>query len=72
MARIDRLGRLVIPMNYRKELQIDENTDLKFSVENGKIVIRKTEDVCRICNMEKCVFGLPVCLSCAEKIKNNI
>ncbi|MBQ7386555.1 MAG: hypothetical protein IJW03_00125 [Clostridia bacterium] len=59
-------------MNYRKELKIDENTDLKFSTENGNIVIKKIEDICRICDVEKCLNDLPVCEICADRIKNKL
>ena len=72
MAKIDRLGRLVIPMRIRKELNIDENTDLKLVIENGNVIINKTKEICRICDVNKCIDGLPICVACAEKIKKEL
>lgn len=49
-TRIDKLGRLVIPIGYRKELNITTDTDLIVDYENDKIVISKIGNFCKICN----------------------
>lgn len=44
-ARIDRLGRLVIPKPLREELSITTDTPLKISSEGGAIHITPTERI---------------------------
>ena len=39
--RIDELGRIVIPREIRKVLQIRDGDPLEFFSENGNIIIRK-------------------------------
>jgi AbrB family looped-hinge helix DNA binding protein len=41
--KIDNMGRIVIPMEIRKQLGIETNDDLKIEVVNGEIVISKLE-----------------------------
>lgn len=48
-ARIDRLGRLVIPKPLREKLSITTDTPLKISSEGGAIRITPTERVCALC-----------------------
>lgn len=42
--KIDNTGRIVIPMEIRKQLNIKENDDLKVEVVNDNIVISKVEE----------------------------
>ena len=41
IKRIDELGRIVLPIEIRKKLKITTNDDLKITLENNDIVIRK-------------------------------
>ena len=43
-ARIDKLGRIVIPINYRKNLDITTDTDLIIECSDGKIEIYAQKD----------------------------
>lgn len=43
IRKIDNLGRIVIPAEIRKQLEIDDNTNLKIEVEDNKIVISKDD-----------------------------
>jgi transcriptional pleiotropic regulator of transition state genes len=70
-ARIDKLGRIVIPMHYRKALGITTETDLTLDCDNNKIIISPSESNCKICEkpiIHK-VTDLPICNECVEKIK---
>ena len=70
-TRIDKLGRLVIPIGYRKELNITTDTDLIVDYENDKIVISKIGNFCKICNKEmKEENTLSICNICWRKIKS--
>lgn len=41
IKRIDELGRIVLPIEIRKKLKITTNDDLKITLENNDIIIRK-------------------------------
>lgn len=44
MKKIDNLGRIVIPKNIRKKLNIKENDELDFSVRGKSIIITKVNE----------------------------
>lgn len=49
VRRIDSLGRIVIPMEIRKELGIDINTELEIHTEGDEFIISKYTDFCWFC-----------------------
>ena len=70
--RIDELGRIVLPMEIRRNLDIKEGDLLEFFVDISKnIIIKKYNDTCIFCNSPKNLIefqGKLVCSMCAEKI----
>lgn len=42
--KVDEVGRIVIPSEIRKELNIDDTTDLKIELINGKIILSKPDE----------------------------
>ncbi len=72
IRKIDNLGRIVIPMDFRKALEIREWDDLRIALEGNSVVIRKEHDSCTFCGSEKNLnaFGDKfVCKSCLAKLK---
>ena len=70
-TRIDKLGRIVIPIGYRKDLNITTDTDLIVKCENDKIIISKAGNFCKICNKEMEEENmLSICNICWHKIKS--
>ncbi len=70
-TKIDKLGRIVIPISYRKALSINEETELILDIKENQIVIIPSISVCRICNKPlKQEAQLPVCDTCISKIKS--
>lgn len=70
--KVDELGRIVLPIEIRTELGIDSGDSLDVSMENGVILIEKSEQNCIICHGHedlKNVSGRPVCAKCRDKIK---
>lgn len=70
--KIDGLGRIVIPMEWRKVLGISEGTLLNMELKNGKIELSKTNYCCAICSGSidvKDVKGVRVCQACIDEIK---
>jgi transcriptional pleiotropic regulator of transition state genes len=47
--RIDHLGRIVIPAELRRLLDINEGDYIQFSAEDGRVVIEKLEERCTFC-----------------------
>ena len=42
VRKLDMLGRLVVPMEIRKQLSINENDKLEFFTENDSIIIKSS------------------------------
>ena len=71
--KIDSLGRVVLPIELRKEFDIDDKSDIDICVNGSQIVLKKTEPSCKICRStaelkevkSKNIF---VCADCRESI----
>lgn len=70
---IDQLGRVVIPMELRKTMNIKDGTPMEIFVDRGDIVIRKYQEICVICNDNvgtiKLENGKSICSSCKKEIQ---
>ncbi|MBO5006733.1 MAG: AbrB/MazE/SpoVT family DNA-binding domain-containing protein [Clostridia bacterium] len=49
VRRIDELGRIVLPIEIRKNLSIDNRDAVEIFVENDKIILKKYEPACIFC-----------------------
>ena len=73
VRKIDELGRIVIPAEYRKQLDINIKDDLEMSIQDNKICISKYHPNCVICGSktsEKNLGGVKICNKCIAKIKD--
>ena len=69
-VNLDKLCRIVIPVEYRKALQIDAGSALVLNMEKGAIVIRPTHESCRICGGRVAADApLPLCRACIAQVK---
>lgn len=69
VRKVDELGRVVIPIELRRTLGIDEKDALEIYVDNEKIILKKYEPACVFCgNAEEVhIFkGKNVCRQCAQ------
>jgi transcriptional pleiotropic regulator of transition state genes len=67
VRKIDDLGRIVIPAETRRLLNINEGDELEIGVEDETIVIRKLEASCVFCGSTDHVSpfkGRGVCATC--------
>jgi transcriptional pleiotropic regulator of transition state genes len=67
VRRVDELGRVVIPIELRRSLDIAEKDGLEISVDNDRIVLRKYAPACVFCGSEDEVSsfkGKNVCKTC--------
>ncbi len=53
IRKIDNLGRIVIPMDFRKALEIQDWDELYLSLEGSTVQIRKAHQQCTFCGSEE-------------------
>ncbi|MBQ4037540.1 MAG: AbrB/MazE/SpoVT family DNA-binding domain-containing protein [Clostridia bacterium] len=73
IRKIDNLGRIVIPMDFRKALEIQEWDELAISLRENEVVIRKAQNACTFCGSEEGLTeyeGRFLCKACLEKLKS--
>ena len=70
--KVDELGRIVLPIELRKQLGITEKTDaLEIYVEDGRIILEKVVDTCIFCGSKDDLteyMGKKVCKNCAAAL----
>ena len=71
IRRIDDLGRVVIPVEMRRVLDMGEREALSISLENNAIVLRRARTGCVFCGGGKDVIdfrGKLVCPRCVRQL----
>ncbi len=71
IRKIDDLGRIVLPMELRKKLGIDQRDPIEIYVDGDAIILKKHETACIFCGEHKNLFeykGKHICKSCANSI----
>lgn len=74
VRKVDNLGRIVLPIEIRKVLDIKEKDSIEIFIDDDKIVLGKYQPSCIFCgNTGDIVYfnGKRVCSDCIEKMKNN-
>lgn len=71
--RVDELGRVVLPIELRRNLNIEPGDPLDISVENNKVVLQKPEinNTCIICSQKDAEHNINqknICSNCAREI----
>ena len=72
VRRVDNLGRIVIPIELRKNLDIDVKDALEIFVEEDQIILKKYAPACIFCGEanEVTVFkGKNICSKCLKQLK---
>ena len=69
IRRVDELGRIVIPKEMRRELDIDQKDPIEISIEGSKIVLRKYENKCVFCGAVKPAIRYNEKLLCSKCLK---
>lgn len=72
VRKVDELGRIVLPIELRRTLDIDIKDSLEIYVENDSIILRKYEPTCIFCGSSKdlTVFNEKnICEKCLEKLR---
>ncbi|MGN1137655.1 MAG: AbrB/MazE/SpoVT family DNA-binding domain-containing protein [Oscillospiraceae bacterium] len=70
--KIDELGRIVLPIELRRGLDIGEKDALEIYVENDSIILKKFRKSCLFCSSEENIIdfkGKNVCGECISQLK---
>lgn len=73
IRKIDNLGRIVIPMDIRRALEINEWDELRISLEDGHVRIQKAVDTCTFCDATENLIpfaGKQICPHCLQQLQN--
>jgi len=73
VRKVDELGRIVLPIELRRTLDIAEKDSLEIYVDGPTIVLRKYQPACIFCEDAKDVVtfrGKNVCASCIKTLHN--
>lgn len=71
VRRVDELGRVVIPKEIRKKLDINEKDPIEIYVDSRSIILRKIESNCIFCGSEKNLITYKdklICKKCLDNI----
>ncbi len=72
VRKVDELGRVVLPIELRRTLNIAEKDALEIYVDGESIILKKYEPACIFCSNAKDVIvykGKNICSSCKEELK---
>lgn len=73
IRRVDELGRVVIPIEIRNNLGINEKDPIEFHVEDKKLILVKFEPDCVFCGNTENLKELNdkvVCTECIDKLNH--
>ena len=71
VRKVDELGRIVLPIELRRTLDIAEKDELEIYVDEDSIILKKYEPCCIFCGNSKDVFtfkGKNICPQCMEEL----
>lgn len=72
VRRLDNLGRIVVPIELRRNLGIADNDSLEIYTEGELIILKKYEPACIFCGDAKDVEnykGKNICKNCLQELK---
>ncbi len=73
VRKVDELGRIVLPIELRRTLDIAEKDSLEIYVDESTIVLKKYEPACIFCDNAKNIInykGKNICPDCMQELKN--
>lgn len=71
VRKMDELGRIVLPIELRRTLDIAERDELEIYLDDDKVVLRKFEKSCLFCASNRNLvnyMGKNVCKDCIENM----
>ena len=71
VRNMDELGRLVIPVELRRHLDLEDGAALQIFTDNNEIILRKYAPFCIFCGEARDLVsyeGVNMCLACVKTI----
>ena len=71
IRKVDELGRIVLPIELRRTLDIAERDELEIYMENDRIILQKFEPACVFCGSSRSLISYRrknVCQECVRKM----
>ena len=75
VRKVDELGRIVLPIELRGTLGIEEKDRIEIFVDGESIILRKYQPACIFCDNAKDIInykGKNICPDCIKKLKGLI
>ena len=72
VRKVDELGRIVLPIEMRRTLDIAEKDALEIYVEGSSVILKKYKPSCIFCDSSKEITdfkGKNICPKCLKEIK---
>lgn len=73
--RLDSLGRIVVPIELRRTMDIEEKDAMEIFVDGDRIILKKHEPACIFCGNADDVVnykGKNICRACADELKKAV
>ena len=73
VRKMDELGRIVLPIEFRRALEIGEKDRLEFILDGDKLILKKFDESCLFCSATRDLVtyrGRNVCVHCIRKMNN--
>ena len=73
IRHVDELGRIVIPKEMRKKMDIANSDPVEIYVEGDKIILTKYNPSCSFCGSDDEIIefkGKKICIHCFNELKN--
>lgn len=74
VRKVDELGRVVLPIELRRSLDIEEKDALEIYVDGNSVILKKYEPDCIFCGNARDVInykGKNICATCLKDIKKS-
>ena len=71
IRKVDELGRIVLPIETRRSLDIVERDEIEIFVEEDRIILQKFEHACVFCGSSSALVNFQnknICAECVSKI----
>ena len=72
VRKVDELGRIVLPIEMRRTLDIEEKDALEMYVEGSSVILKKYKPSCIFCDTTKDIVvfkGKNICPKCLKELK---
>ena len=72
VRKVDELGRIVLPIEMRRTLDIEEKDAVEIYVEGSSVILKKYKPSCIFCDTTKDIVvfkGKNICPKCLKELK---